>query len=339
MEQLQKEQYSISDLRMLSELGFDVVVCNKFRDIPWDCDLYFSWWASGSILPMIKAKLRGRPHVVVAGGNEAVLYKDTVSGKPLGYLRMPLYKKIATRVVLRWATVLTVVSKYMVPHVLHLSGGRSPIVIPNCVDALRFIPGCAYREYVTTIFRLDEEPTRIKRGEIFIRSIPYVLREYPETKFLLIGFKGNAFSRMLALARSLGVEDALVFAGAVKNEAVVQYMQRSKVYVQVSDTETFGVAVAEAMSTQTPVVVSNAGALPELTTGVGIVVDQNSPESVAQGVMYVLKMDEMAYRNLGEACRDIVIRKFNYDYRKQAFAQIFSDLGLPIAIAPDLKPN
>lgn len=326
LEQLEREQYSLSDIRILKEIGFEVTIANRYSDIPGECDLYFSWWASGSILPMIKAKLRGRPNLVVAGGNEAVLYRDSLSGQALGYLNMPLYKKIATRLVLRFSTVLTVVSRHMVPHVQRLGGGRTPIVVPNCVDTTAFVPGAERRDYVTTIFRMDEEPTRVKRGETFIRAIPHVLRRHPGQKFLIIGFQGDAFPQLQALVRELGVAGAVEFAGALKNDAVIRNLQRSKVYVQASDTETFGVAVAEAMSIQTPVVVSSAGALPELTQGVGIVVDQNSPESVAAGILQVLDMGEGERRQLGRACRDVVVGRFSYEARKQALAAIIAGL-------------
>lgn len=328
-EQLEREQYSLSDIRILKELGFDVTIANRFADIPGDCDLYFSWWASGSILPMVKAKLRGRPNLVVAGGNEAVVYRDSLTRQALGYLNMPIYKKIATRLVLRFSTVVTVVSRYMVSHVQRLAGGRTPIVVPNCVDTTAFAPGDEQREYVTTIFRMDEEPTRVKRGDVFIRAIPYVMQRYPEQKFLIIGFKGDAYPRLHALAQALGVLHSVEFAGAMKNDLVIDHLRRSKVYVQASDTETFGLAVAEAMSTETPVVVSGAGALPELTQGVGIVVDQNSPESVAAGILRVLDLSEGERGQLGRACRDIVVNRFGYEARKQALAGMIASLRLP----------
>lgn len=329
MEQLEREQYSLSDIRILKELGFDVTIANRFADIPGDCDLYFSWWASGSILPMIKAKLRGRPNLVVAGGNEAVVYRDSLTRQALGYLNMPIYKKIATRLVLRFSTVVTVVSRYMVPHVQGLAGGRTPIVVSNCVDTTAFAPGGEQREYVTTIFRMDEEPTRVKRGDVFIRAIPYVMQRYPEQKFLIIGFQGDAYPRLRALAQALGVLHSVEFAGAVRNDQVIDHLRRSKVYVQASDTETFGLAVAEAMSTETPVVVSGAGALPELTQGVGIVVDQNSPESVAAGILRVLDLGGGERGQLGRACREIVVNRFSYDARKQALAGMITSLRLP----------
>lgn len=338
LEQLEREQYSIADIRILRELGFEVTIANRYANIPGNCDLYFSWWASGSIFPLIKASLRRRPIIVVAGGNEAVRYRDSASGQALGYLNAPLHKRIATRLVLRLCTVLTVVSRFMVPHVVALSGGREPLLVPLCVDTERFVSGDAAREFVTTICRLDEEPARVKRVETFIRAIPFVLQRHPGQRFLVIGFHGDAYARLRALAAGLGVEGVLEFVGAIRNEEVVRYLQRSKCYVQVSDTETFGLAVAEAMSSETPVVVSRAGALSELTRGVGVVVDQNSPHAVAEGLCQLLAMDEGSRGELGRQCRAVVLDRYSYEARRNSIADIVRKLGLQPGAAAHGRP-
>ena len=117
LEQLQKEQYSIQDITILNELGYNVIIATSFREIPLGCDLYFSWWASGSILPLVKARLSSKPIIVVAGGNEAMFYQDSVSKDSLGYLATPWYKKLATRLCLCFADKVLAVSP---PRRLHL---------------------------------------------------------------------------------------------------------------------------------------------------------------------------------------------------------------------------
>ena len=114
--QLRKEQYSIQDIRILHDLGYQVTVATTFSGIPADCDLYFSWWASGSILPLIKARLFRKPLIVIAGGNDSMFYRDSISGVPRGYLATPWYKKLAARLSLRYGTTIVVVSRYMVEH-------------------------------------------------------------------------------------------------------------------------------------------------------------------------------------------------------------------------------
>ena len=326
LEQICREQYSLTDIRILKELGFNVVVANRFGGIPWDCDLYFSWWASGSVMPMIVAKLVGKPNVVVAGGNEAMFYRDSSSGIALGYLSMPFYKRIATRVTLRLSTVVTCVSQFMLKDVTRLAG-RPVLVVANAVETDRFLPDIKKaKRYVTTCFRLDEGPTALKRGENFLRAAGLVLAQRPKEVFVIIGFKGDAYERLAALVEELGITDSVMFTGAIHNNEVRDWLVRSKCYVQISDTETFGVAVAEAMSTETPVIVSRMGALPELVGDLGTYVDHNSVESIADGLLLVLGMPSVLRQQIGEKLRSSILTRYRFEFRRDAIASIVRKL-------------
>ena len=326
IEQISREQYSLTDIRILKELGFGVVVANCFSSIPWNCDLYFSWWASGSIMPMIIAKHVNKPNIVVAGGNEAMFYRDSVNGIPFGYLNMPFYKRVATRMTLRFSTIVIVVSKFMVPDVTRLAG-RPVIVVPNCVDTDRFVPDKSkLRRYVTTCFRLDEGPVALKRGESFLRAAAQVLNKRPNEVFVIIGFRGSAYRRLAALVEELKIRDSVIFTGAIHNNEVRNWLVRSKCYVQISDTETFGVAVAEAMSTGTPVVVSRMGALPELVGDLGTYVDHNSVASIAFGLMQVINMPSLSRETLGEKLRKSILTRYRFEMRRDAIAAIIRQL-------------
>ena len=326
LEQINIEQYSLTDIRILKALGFDVVIANRFAHIPWDCDLYFSWWASGSVLPMIVAKLARKPNIVVAGGNEAMFYRDSLTGVPLGYLSMPIYKKFATRLTLRLSTVVTCVSQFMFPDVVRLAG-RPVLVVPNSVDTDSFFPDRNIsRRYVCTCFRLDVGPTSLKRGENFLRAAALVLKKMPHEVFVIIGFKGNAYKRLAALVDELKLHNSVTFTGSIHNDKVRGWLVQSKCYVQISDTETFGVAVAEAMSTATPVIVSRRGALPELVGPLGIYVDHNSVESIAAGLLELLFMPLERREQLGNQLRISVVKKYRYELRLDAIRLIVQNL-------------
>ena len=326
-EQLKCEQYSIADIRILKDYGFDIVVANNIFSIPYDCDLYYSWWASGSFIPMVVSKIFGKPNIIVAGGNEALMYKDSVTNAPHGYLSMSFFKRLATRLALRKSTTVTVVSDFMVNDV-RLLANREVLVVPNCVDTSVFIPDKSLcRSYITTIFRMDEGPTRIKRGDIFIEAASLVVRKHPNQLFVIIGFKGESFVRLQNLTKELGVYDNFIFTDLINNFVVHEWLLKSKAYVQISDTETFGVAVAEAMSTATPVVVSLRGALPELVGNLGIYVDHNTIDSVANGIMQSLNLTEKDRYDVGNLLRASVVDRYRFENRKDAIKGILQELN------------
>lgn len=318
---LAKEQYSIQDIKILQDLGFTVLIATNFAQIPWGADLYFSWWATGSVLPLLKARVSGRPIIVVAGGNEAMLYRDSKSGIPMGYLASPWYKKLAARLTLRYATKVLVVSEFMLDQVMRL-GAREPLVIHNSVDRQRFFLAQTKREFVTSIFNLDESVVNLKRGDVLIKAIPLVLREFPDQKFLLIGRKGDAYDRIYKSAATLGILDHLIFLGYIDNDAVAGWLQQSKVYVQISDTETFGVTIAEAMSCATPVLVSRRGAIPEIVGDSGVYVDHNDEHSVADGILQILRLPSAERDRIGIKAMERIKRFFTYEHRRDLIKKL-----------------
>lgn len=324
--QVLREQYTYADINILKDLGFDVQFANTLGMIPFNCDLYFSWWASGSVYPLIIAKLLNKPNIVVAGGNEAILYRDSVTNKPHGYLASTFFKKMATRWTLKHSTSVIAVSNFMTPGLIKL-GCSNPHVIHNCVDTNIFCPDeDVTREFITTSFRLDDSPTLIKRGENFIKAAAILNKINSNLKFLIIGHKGNSFNKLKKLSDDLGLDNRLIFTGAIDNIEVVHYLQRSICFVQPSDTETFGVAVAEAMSVECPVVISNRGALSELAGSLGIYVDQNSAESIAEGVTQVLNMSYQSRSDLVKNLRIHIRDNFSYEKRKYLISKLIFPL-------------
>jgi glycosyltransferase involved in cell wall biosynthesis len=325
--QIMKEQYTKNDLKILRDLGFDVVVCNRLLDMPLDADLYFSWWASGSIYPTLLAKMVRRPNIVVAGGNEAMFYRDSLSRRPLGYLAAPLYKQLATRITLRLSTIVIVVSKFMEKDVVAL-GSRRCNILYNCVDNDKFSPNSDVTpQYITTSFRMDHDVIELKRGLNFISAAKVLLKNGFPLKFLIIGHKGSGFSLLRRRVLESGLKDSFTFTGAIENDDVVSYLRQTKCFLQLSDTETFGVAAAEAMSSGCPVVLSKSGALPEMAGNNAVYVDHNSPVDIARGVSDVLKMSESERIAFGLKCRERVVNNFSYERRKQGILGLIESAG------------
>lgn len=313
------------DIRILKELGFAVTATDKFRQIPWHCDLYFSWWASGSILPFIKAFLSRKPIIVVAGGSEAIHAQDSVSQVPFGYLAYPWYKRLATRISLRFSNVVLLVSKFMLKDARVMNIGN-PLVVYNGVDTNIFKPDDSPRSAITIVFHQQESVVMIKRGEVFLRSVPLILKKYPEQRFIVLGERGGAFERIDGLSKDLQIEHSVEFAGLIHFEQIPQILRQSKIYVQISDSETFGMSVAEAMASGTPIVVSRRGALPEVAGDVGIYVDHNDPISVADGIINLLNKSEDERREIGIRARKRIIDNFSYERRKKAIQQVINNL-------------
>jgi len=159
-----------------------------------------------------------------------------------------------------------------------------------------------------------------------LKAIPFVLEKYPKQTFTFIGEIGNAFDEFIAKCNELGINNNVNFINKIPNEEVVTWMQRSKLYIQISDTETFGLAIAEAMSCETPVVVSKKGAIPEVVGDLGIYVNHNDYKDVANGIIDMLNLNEEDRKILGKKLRERIILQFSFNKRKTEIKKIINSL-------------
>lgn len=110
-------------------------------------------------------------------------------------------------------------------------------------------------------------PDRRKDQLTVCRALPHVFAEVPAAHFVFIGASFPAAPKVLddcvALCGELGISERVHFLG--KRSDIPDLLRSLDVYVQSSVNESLGIAVVEAMLTGVPVVVSNIGALLEVT--------------------------------------------------------------------------
>jgi glycosyltransferase involved in cell wall biosynthesis len=91
--------------------------------------------------------------------------------------------------------------------------------------------------------------------------------------------------RLRELTAELGIEDDVVFVGGVPLEETARFYQAADVFIYPSFNETFGLPILESMACGTPVVTSNASAMPEIAGGAAVLADPNDPASIAEGIL------------------------------------------------------
>lgn len=104
---------------------------------------------------------------------------------------------------------------------------------------------------------------RLKGIEYLIQAMPQVIATCPNTRLVLVG-EGEEGPRLRALARSLGLDGRITFAGGRAHDEVIGYMRAADVFVLPSLVESFGIVLVEAMSCGLPVVASNVMGIPTL---------------------------------------------------------------------------
>ncbi len=144
---------------------------------------------------------------------------------------------------------------------------------------------------------------REKNLDLLLRTLVRLVARKPETRLALVG-DGPDGPRLKALARRLGVEAQLHWAGWIPHDALRPWYAAADVFVFASLTETQGLAVLEAMAHALPVVAANGPGLRDtLVDGDNGLVVEPIPAAFAAGVAKILDDRRTAARLAGSAQR------------------------------------
>lgn len=148
-----------------------------------------------------------------------------------------------------------------------------------------------------------------KGMQYLIRAIPQIIKEFPGVQLEIIG--DGPYKRILQNeVRKLKLKSFVKFIGFVPD--VSQYLTRFDLYVQPSISESFGLAIVQAMSVGLPVVATNAGGIPEVVTEgkSGFLVESADPKALADRILELLRHPSLA-KKMGEMGKREAKMKFN----------------------------
>lgn len=211
---------------------------------------------------------------------------------------------------------VTAVSNYLRQETYDAFDIKAPIkVIPNFIDTEHFRrqekdhfrsvicgPGQKVVAHVSNFRRVKNVPHVI---EIFHR----ILREGVSAKLLLVG-DGPDRSNVEQLTRDRGIQEVVRFLG--KQDPVQEILSIADLFLLTSGSESFGLALLEAMACGVPVVCSDVGGLPELVfgSGAGYLCPLGDIEEFSKACMRILTNDSL-HAQMAKHARDYAVS--NYD--------------------------
>lgn len=169
------------------------------------------------------------------------------------------------------------------------------------------------------------------RPEILVDAAIQVLKEYPHTMFWLIG-DGAAIPSIKDKAKRRGVEEHFFFSGWIPFEKVPLFISACDVgLVILPDTLSARIRVTlkgfEYWACEKPIVVPELPALEEIVMPekTGLFYRPEDSEDLAEKICILLEDGQLS-RKMGEAGRELVEKKYNWDKLATEFATKCEDM-------------
>jgi glycosyltransferase involved in cell wall biosynthesis len=157
---------------------------------------------------------------------------------------------------------------------------------------------------------------------ILIKAIPFVIKQIPNCRFVIIGRDTNMApdgksmkAHLRALAEDQGYSGNLILTGMVSHDDVVQAYSSCDIFVYPGLLEAGGLPPLEAMACNCPVVATATGVSAELEeiSPAFLVVSPGDPKALAEGILHLLSMPKEKRKELSSAHRRIVEERFNFE--------------------------
>lgn len=183
-------------------------------------------------------------------------------------------------------------------------------VLRNGVDTERFAP----QDTADCRRRLGLRPgpvllavanlVELKGHALMVAALPQVLTHHPQAQLVLVG-EGEERPALQAQVQALGLQDHVVFSGAVPNDALAAWYSAADVLLLASSREGWPNVLLEAMACGTPVISTAVGGTPEIVGNptVGTLLPVRDSVSIAQAVLHRLAVpaDRSAIRRYAQA--------------------------------------
>ncbi|HYG45238.1 MAG TPA: glycosyltransferase [Bordetella sp.] len=232
---------------------------------------------------------------------------------------------------LQFATLVASTSHAMAERITSIE--PVPVVItPFGIDHTKFCPRrAAYSSgqsiVVGTIKGLEPQygiDTLLRAFQIVVLQLGRSHPQLVDQIVLRIYGKGGEKRRLQALARTLGIEQRVTFAGFIRHDDVPVALGEMDIYVALSRQDSFGVAILEASACGVPVVVSDADGPAEVVAdGVsGFVVPTEDAGFAAARIMDLI-LDAGLRARMGAHGRQHVIEHYSWDHSLQLMLEAY----------------
>jgi glycosyltransferase involved in cell wall biosynthesis len=172
------------------------------------------------------------------------------------------------------------------------------------------------------------ELTPLKGQSEFLKAVPEIVKEFPNAHFIIAGKDNSSANTNGAVLQELIIRLNLTQRVKIVDwlEDIAQLYCALDVFVSASHTESFGLAIAEAMAAGTAVVATETGGVREIVQPgeTGLLVRVADVEGLVEAVLELLR-DRNKRVRMGEAAKRLVKKEFGVERMIDETERIYSE--------------
>lgn len=245
----------------------------------------YSFWYQPADITARYAKTHHIPFIF-----HPIYYENNLRQKPI----WQLYKHTIGRATFAAADIVAVLSNY---EKKLIQDAGFPVkhfeLIPPSIDTSALtqpLPNPFVSKKISHPILLSVGRLSLNKGFAdTIKILPKLIKTYPKLSYIIIGEDFGDQKRLTKIATNLGIMNNVHFWGKVDRHKLIAAYQHADIFLHSSYYEAFGIVVAEAMATKTPVIARHAGAIPDLIQHNKTGWLFNSPDQLVQSINFVLQ--------------------------------------------------
>ncbi len=165
--------------------------------------------------------------------------------------------------------------------------------------------------------------------DLLIKAANIVLHKRPELKFMIVG-EGFLEKALRQLTYELGIEDKVIFTGAIGHDDVPSYIAAATVCVApfkntlVTNCKS-PLKIVEYLASGKPIVASLVGETRRMVGGVGVLVPPGDYHALAGGILRLLN-DLRLREKMGQAARIRAEKKYNWSFTADSILSAYDKI-------------
>ncbi|OGE87921.1 MAG: hypothetical protein A3J07_00140 [Candidatus Doudnabacteria bacterium RIFCSPLOWO2_02_FULL_49_13] len=183
--------------------------------------------------------------------------------------------------------------------------------------------GLVYQKYVLFVGTIQPRKNVERLAEAF-----HKLRKqyHVEEKLAIFGGRGWLWEPIVKKIKMVGLDGSAKYYDYVAKEDLPFLYAGAKLLTLPALYEGFGLPPLEAMASGVPVVVSNISSLPEVVGEAGVLVDPNSVDSIAEGLLKVLTDNNLRQEMISKGLEQA--KKFSWENTAKKTLEVIESINV-----------